>query len=183
MMAIIAAHHAGVQIKDAIQALTEFKNVKRRMEIKGQIGHTKVYDDFAHHPTAIKTTVEGLRANVGEERIIAILEPRSNTMKMGIHKQHLTAAWAKADEIFIFMPDSIQWSVSEIIEQSSVPVHVFDSVDELVQAVVRTEHAVADVPLGKPDSVLIPNQHILVMSNGGFDGIHGKLLAQLGKTI
>ena len=182
MMAIIAAHHAGVQITDAIEALGEFKNVKRRMEIKGQVGHTTVYDDFAHHPTAIKTTVEGLRASVGNERIIAILEPRSNTMKMGVHKQYLAQSWQKADEILIYMPDSIQWSIDEIIQQSNVPVSVFTTVDELVQAAVRKEHQVTNAPLGRPDSVNIPNQHILVMSNGGFDGIHDKLLAQLGKT-
>ena len=182
MMAIAAAHHAGVQIGDAIAALSEFENVKRRMEIKGQVGHTKVYDDFAHHPTAIKTTIEGLRANAGEERIIAILEPRSNTMKMGVHKALLAESWSMADDVFIYMPDSIEWSINDIIEESKVPVHVFDCVDELVDAVVRTEHTVADVPLGKPDSVNIPNQHILVMSNGGFEGVHGKLLTQLGKT-
>ena len=172
MMAIIAAHHAGVQVRDAIEALAEFKNVKRRMEMKGQVGKTRVYDDFAHHPTAIKTTVEGLRASVGDERIVAILEPRSNTMKMGVHKQYLAEAWSKAEEVFIYMPDSIEWSIEEIIAQSKTPVYVFDSVDELVQAVVRTEQ-----------SVISANQHILVMSNGGFDGIHGKLLTQLGKTI
>ena len=103
-------------------------------------------------------------------------------MKMGVHKQYLAQSWQKADEILIYMPDSIQWSIDEIIQQSNVPVSVFTTVDELVQAAVRKEHQVANAPLGRPDSVNIPNQHILVMSNGGFDGIHDKLLAQLGKT-
>jgi UDP-N-acetylmuramate: L-alanyl-gamma-D-glutamyl-meso-diaminopimelate ligase len=101
---------------------------------------------------------------------------------MGVHKQYLAQSWQQADEILIYIPNSIQWSIDEIIQQSNVPVSVFATVDELVQAAVRMEHQVANVPLGRPNSVSIPNQHILVMSNGGFDGIHGKLLTQLGKT-
>ncbi|WP_100657694.1 UDP-N-acetylmuramate:L-alanyl-gamma-D-glutamyl-meso-diaminopimelate ligase [Alteromonas flava] len=182
VMAIAAAHHAGVKIDDAIAALNSFQNVKRRMEVKGQVGHTTVYDDFAHHPTAIKTTLEGLRQRVGTERIIAVLEPRSNTMKMGIHKDLLADAWSMADEVFIYIPDTVTWSIAEVKAASRCPVHVFSSVDELVAELVRNEHQVADAPLGNPDALNIPNQHILVMSNGGFEGIHGKLLTQLGKV-
>ncbi len=183
LMAIAAAHHAGVTVTDAIEALASFKNVKRRMELKGQVGHTRVYDDFAHHPTAIKTTLQGLRQQVGQERVIAVLEPRSNTMKMGVHKDLLADAWCDANEVFIYLPDSVTWSIEAVTKASSVPVHVFHSVDELVEALVRSEHLVADVPMGSPEALNIPNQHILVMSNGGFEGIHGKILTQLGKSI
>ncbi|MGB2105271.1 MAG: UDP-N-acetylmuramate:L-alanyl-gamma-D-glutamyl-meso-diaminopimelate ligase, partial [Glaciecola sp.] len=102
LMAIAAAHNVGVTTDIAIESLSEFVNVKRRMEIKGTVANITVYDDFAHHPTAIKTTVEGLKANVGVQRILAILEPRSNTMKLGIHKDQLTESWAQADEVYIF---------------------------------------------------------------------------------
>lgn len=183
IMAIAAAHHAGVKVVDAIEALASFKNVKRRMELKGQVGHTRIYDDFAHHPTAIETTLHGLRQQVKDERIIAVLEPRSNTMKMGIHKDLLANAWHKADEVFMYLPDSVTWSIDEVVKASQVPVHIFTAVDELVDALIRSEHLVADVPLGSPDALNIPNQHILVMSNGGFEGIHGKILTQLGKTL
>ncbi|MBT0586854.1 UDP-N-acetylmuramate:L-alanyl-gamma-D-glutamyl-meso-diaminopimelate ligase [Alteromonas oceanisediminis] len=182
MMAIAAAHHAGVKTTDAVAALCAFKNVKRRMEVKGQVGHTRVYDDFAHHPTAIKTTLNGLRERVGDERIIAVLEPRSHTMKMGVHKADLVDAWRAADEVFLYMADNVLWRIDEIGDINGPPLRVFTSVDELVEAVVRSEHAVADVPPGTPESLNVPQQHILVMSNGGFEGIHGKLLAQLGKS-
>ncbi|WP_100643518.1 UDP-N-acetylmuramate:L-alanyl-gamma-D-glutamyl-meso-diaminopimelate ligase [Alteromonas facilis] len=182
VMAIAAAHHAGVQIKDAIEGLNSFQNVKRRMEVKGQVGHTLVYDDFAHHPTAIKTTLEGLRRRVGNERILAVLEPRSNTMKMGVHKDLLADSWGMADEIFIYIPDSVTWSIDEVVSASQCPVHVFSSVDELVDALIRSEQAITNGVQGTPEALNVPNQHILVMSNGGFEGIHGKILTQLGKT-
>jgi UDP-N-acetylmuramate: L-alanyl-gamma-D-glutamyl-meso-diaminopimelate ligase len=183
LMAIAAAHHAGVTVTEAIEALASFKNVKRRMELKGQVGHTRVYDDFAHHPTAIKTTLQGLRQQVGQERVIAVLEPRSNTMKMGVHKDLLADAWCDANEVFIYLPDSVTWSIEAVTKSSSVPVLVFHSVDELVEALVGSEHLVADAPMGSPEALNIPNQHIMVMSNGGFEGIHGKILTQLGKSI
>ncbi len=170
MMAIAAAHHAGVQINDAIAALVSFKNVKRRMELKGKVANTAVYDDFAHHPTAIQTTLDGLRNNVGKERILAVLEPRSNTMKMGIHKDLLAKSWSAADEVFVYMPDSVDWSMDEVVKHSNNPVHVFSSTDELLDYLMRTQKQVSEP------------QHILVMSNGGFAGIHGKILTQLGQS-
>ena len=164
LMAIAAAHNVGVTTEIAIASLSEFVNVKRRMEIKGKINNITVYDDFAHHPTAIKTTVEGLKAKVGVQRILAILEPRSNTMKLGIHKEQLTDSWAKADEVFIFEPANLSWSIDEVARDSIAPVYSYQDVDKLVSAVVKEAQ---------------PSDHILVMSNGGFAGIHGKLLDAL----
>ena len=163
-MAIAAAHNVGVTTDIAIESLSEFVNVKRRMEIKGTVANITVYDDFAHHPTAIKTTVEGLKANVGVQRILAILEPRSNTMKLGIHKDQLTESWAQADEVYIFEPASLSWSIDEVARDSVAPVHPYQDVDKLVEAVVKEAQ---------------PSDHILVMSNGGFAGIHDKLLNAL----
>ena len=164
LMAIAAAHNVGVTTEIAIASLSEFVNVKRRMEVKGTVANITVYDDFAHHPTAIKTTVEGLKANVGVQRILAILEPRSNTMKLGIHKDQLTGSWAQADEVYIFEPANLSWSIDEIARESVAPVHPYQDVDKLVAAVVKEAQ---------------PSDHILVMSNGGFAGIHGKLLDAL----
>ena len=164
LMAIAAAHNVGVTTDIAIESLSEFVNVKRRMEIKGTVANITVYDDFAHHPTAIKTTVEGLKANVGVQRILAILEPRSNTMKLGIHKDQLTESWAQADEVYIFEPASLSWSIDEVARDSVAPVHPYQDVDKLVEAVVKEAQ---------------PSDHILVMSNGGFAGIHDKVLNAL----
>ena len=164
LMAIAAAHNVGVTTEIAIASLSEFVNVKRRMEVKGTVANITVYDDFAHHPTAIKTTVEGLKANVGVQRILAILEPRSNTLKLGIHKDQLTGSWAQADEVYIFEPANLSWSIDEIARESVAPVHPYQDVDKLVAAVVKEAQ---------------PSDHILVMSNGGFAGIHGKLLDAL----
>jgi UDP-N-acetylmuramate: L-alanyl-gamma-D-glutamyl-meso-diaminopimelate ligase len=164
LMAIAAAHNVGVTVDIAIASLSDFVNVKRRMEVKGVVENVTVYDDFAHHPTAIKTTVEGLRAKVGVNRILAILEPRSNTMKLGIHKDELTQSWQYADEVYIFEPANLSWSIDEVAAASKAPVHNYQDVDKLVEAVIKEAQ---------------PSDHILVMSNGGFAGIHGKLLNAL----
>ena len=164
LMAIAAAHHVGVTCDVAIQALASFVNVKRRMEIKGKVNNITVYDDFAHHPTAITTTVKGLKAKVGVQRILAVLEPRSNTMKQGVHKDALASCWADADEVYLFEPANLGWSMHEVANASTVPVHAYQDVDKLVAAIVAEAQ---------------PSDHILVMSNGGFAGIHGKLLDAL----
>lgn len=177
MMAIAAAHHAGVQIADAIEALSRFQNVKRRMELRGIVSGSAVYDDFAHHPTAITTTINGLRNRVGEQRIIGVLEPRSNTMKMGIHKDSLAASWGAADEIYMFIPDSVDWSIDKLVADSRCPVNIFDNVDELVGALVRKEATYRQGLTPQQDTA---EHHVVVMSNGGFGGIHDKLLTQLG---
>ncbi|MEW9797922.1 UDP-N-acetylmuramate:L-alanyl-gamma-D-glutamyl-meso-diaminopimelate ligase [Alteromonas sp. CYL-A6] len=164
IMAIAAAHHAGVTLPDAIAALAGFKNVKRRMEVKGTVNGITLYDDFAHHPTAIATTLAGLRAKVGNSRIIAVLEPRSNTMKMGVHKDTLAASWQAADHVFVYEPAGMDWSLSDAATASVVPVTCQQNVEALVRDVAE---------------IAQPGDHILVMSNGGFEGIHNRLLNAL----
>ncbi|WP_301099864.1 UDP-N-acetylmuramate:L-alanyl-gamma-D-glutamyl-meso-diaminopimelate ligase [Otariodibacter sp.] len=165
LMAIAAAHHAGVDIKQACDALATFVNANRRLEVKGTINQITVYDDFAHHPTAIKATIEALRGKVGKnERILAVLEPRSNTMKMGVHKDEIAPSLQDADEVFIFQPDTIPWKVSAITDALNQPAKWSDNIDELVNWIIESAQ---------------PSDHILVMSNGAFGGIHQKLLDKL----
>ncbi len=164
LMAIAAAHHAGVTLSDAINALSSFKNVKRRMELKGKVNDVTVYDDFAHHPTAIATTLEGLRNKVGQARIIAVLEPRSNTMKMGVHKDTLAKSWQLADEIFLYEPEGMNWSLQASAQHSPKPAYCMNCVEQIVEHVAN---------------IARPGDHILIMSNGGFENIHSRLLAQL----
>mgnify|MGYP002725696047 FL=1 len=164
LLAIAAAHHAGVTLPDAIDALSFFKNVKRRMEVKGEVNNITLYDDFAHHPTAIATTLDGLRKKVGNARILAVLEPRSNTMKMGVHKDTLANSWQKADEVYLYEPEGMDWSLVDSVAHSNAPTHCFRDVEKIVQGVCN---------------VAQPGDHILVMSNGGFEGIHGRILDAL----
>ena len=159
LMAIAAAHHAGVTLPDAIDALSFFKNVKRRMEVKGEVNNITLYDDFAHHPTAIATTLDGLRKKVGNARILAVLEPRSNTMKMGVHKDTLANSWQKADEVYLYEPEGMDWSLVDSVAHSNAPTHCFRDVEKIVQGVCN---------------VAQPGDHILVMSNGGFGSLHGR---------
>lgn len=166
LMAIAAARHAGVPSHVAIEALAEFVNTKRRLELKGVVNHIRVFDDFAHHPTAIKKTLAGVRANVGQQRIIAVLEPRSNTMKSGIHKETLPASLREADLVYVYQGDEVKWSVSELIDACRPPCVVNDSIDLLVTEITQQAKQ---------------GDTIVVMSNGGFGGIHQKLLAELKK--
>lgn len=167
LMAIAAARHVGIQPADACRALGGFINARRRLELRGEAGGVTVYDDFAHHPTAIVATLAALRGKVGEtSRILAVLEPRSNTMKMGISKDQLAPALAAADEVFLLQPEHIPWQVASVAAACVQPAHWSDSLDVLVEKIVKTVQ---------------PGDHILVMSNGGFGGIHNKLLAQLAK--
>jgi UDP-N-acetylmuramate: L-alanyl-gamma-D-glutamyl-meso-diaminopimelate ligase len=162
LAAIAAARHAGVPVAHAIEGLSQFVNVKRRMEVRGEVNGITVYDDFAHHPTAIATTLAGLRKQVGEARIIALLEPRSNTMRMGVHKQQLAASVSEADAVYFFQPPDLNWDLKAVADQAGA--QVFDDIDALVAAVC-----------GQAQS----GDHILVMSNGAFGGIHQKLLDKL----
>ncbi|QHJ12214.1 UDP-N-acetylmuramate--L-alanyl-gamma-D-glutamyl-meso-2,6-diaminoheptandioate ligase [Paraglaciecola mesophila] len=166
MMAIIAARHAGVLPEVAIEALTNFVNAKRRMEVLGTVNDITVYDDFAHHPTAISTTLEGLRAKVGQARILAVLEPRSNTMKMGVHKQTLAQSWSAADQVFIYQPSHLSWSMDALLAQSEVTTSLHDDLEILEKSIL---------------SYVKPGDHILIMSNGGFGGIHQRLLQKLSQ--
>ncbi|WDE05776.1 UDP-N-acetylmuramate:L-alanyl-gamma-D-glutamyl-meso-diaminopimelate ligase [Thalassomonas viridans] len=164
LMAIAAARHAGVPAKVAIEALGEFINTKRRLELRGTVKDIRVYDDFAHHPTAIAKTLDGLRAHVGNRRILAVLEPRSNTMKRGVHKDLLASSLIKADEIFILQSEQVMWSANELAFSEQQSCRVATEVDRLVELVARQAR---------------PGDVVLVMSNGGFGGFHDKLLQAL----
>ncbi|MCU7799974.1 MAG: UDP-N-acetylmuramate:L-alanyl-gamma-D-glutamyl-meso-diaminopimelate ligase [gamma proteobacterium symbiont of Lucinoma myriamae] len=162
VVAIAAARHSGVPVKYAIEALTKFKNVKRRMEVRGTVNSVTVYDDFAHHPTAIATTIDGLRRKVGhEQRIIAILEPRSNTMKMQVHNQTLPDSLRQADQVFLYLPDDYADKFDDMLELLGNKGHVYYEIEKLTSAILAETKK---------------NDHLLVMSNGGFCGIHQKLL-------
>ncbi|MFZ7135728.1 UDP-N-acetylmuramate:L-alanyl-gamma-D-glutamyl-meso-diaminopimelate ligase [Avibacterium avium] len=165
LMAIAAAYHAGVSIENACAALGSFINAKRRLELKGEVNGISVYDDFAHHPAEILATLTALRDKVGGGvRILAVLEPRSNTMKMGVHKDELAPALARADHIFLLQPDNIPWDVVDIANQCVQPASWTANLDKLVDMIVAEAK---------------PSDHILVMSNGSFGGIHQKLLDKL----
>ncbi|OZA13468.1 MAG: UDP-N-acetylmuramate:L-alanyl-gamma-D-glutamyl-meso-diaminopimelate ligase, partial [Hydrogenophilales bacterium 17-62-8] len=163
LAAIAAARHAGVPAATAIDGLSRFENVKRRMEIRGAVHGITVYDDFAHHPTAITTTVEGLRAKVGKARILAVLEPRSNTMKLGVMKAALPASLAAADQVYCFGAN-LGWDAAIALAPLGDKARVFDTLDALVTQLVADAR---------------PGDHVLMMSNGGFGGIHAKLLEAL----
>lgn len=164
LAAIAAARHAGVPTQHAIEALATFKNTRRRMEVRGVINDITVYDDFAHHPTAIKSTLEGLRARVNNDRIIAILEPRSNTMRLGIHKDTLAPSLKSADEVLIFSPANLSWDINQVSTQLGKEARVFDDIDAIVDHVCK---------------IVQKGDHILIMSNGAFGGLHDKLLHSL----
>lgn len=156
LMAIAAARHVGVAPADAANALGSFINARRRLELRGEANGVTVYDDFAHHPTAILATLAALRGKVGgTARIIAVLEPRSNTMKMGICKDDLAPSLGRADEVFLLQPAHIPWQVAEVAEACVQPAHWSGDVDTLADMVVKTAQ---------------PGDHILVMSNGGLVG-------------
>ena len=163
LAALAAARHVGVSVDVGIAALGLFQNVKRRMELRGVEQNISVYDDFAHHPTAIATTVAGLRAKVGKARILAVLEPRSNTMKLGVMKQALPASLVDADHVFCYGAN-LGWDASEALAPMGDKATTFDNMDSLIAAIVAKAQS---------------GDQILVMSNGGFGGIHQKLLTQL----
>jgi UDP-N-acetylmuramate: L-alanyl-gamma-D-glutamyl-meso-diaminopimelate ligase len=165
LAAIAAARHAGVPPEVACAALCAFRGIKRRLELRGEIGGVRVYDDFAHHPTAIATTLEGLRRRVGGERIIAVLEPRSATMKRGVHKDTLAAALAPADEVWFYSPPDLGWDAGAVVRTLGSRGHLAGEVDGLVRELAARLRA---------------GDHALIMSNGGFGGLHDKLLAAIG---
>lgn len=162
---IAAARHAGVSIQVACEALSQFQNVKRRMEVKGCVRGITVYDDFAHHPTAIATTIAGLRQKVGSARIIAVLEPRSNTMKLGSMKAALPGSLTEADQVFCYS-GGVEWDVAAALAPLGGKLHTGNDFDAFVQSILSNAKS---------------GDHILVMSNGGFGGIHQKLLDGLAE--
>lgn len=160
---IAAARHAGVSIRQSCAALSRFENVKRRMEVKGVVNDITVYDDFAHHPTAIATTIAGLRQKVVNARILAVLEPRSNTMKQGTMKAALPVSLEEADKVFCYA-GGVDWDVAAALSPLQDKVAVFQDMQSLVEAITAQAEQ---------------GDHILIMSNGGFGGIHQQLLTQL----
>ena len=163
--AIACARHVGVSPAVACEALSKFENVKRRLEVRGSANGITVYDDFAHHPTAIETTLNGLRNKVGAARILAVLEPRSNTMKLGSMKAQLPASLSQADKTFCYGAN-LGWDAQEVFALMNGKAEVQTDLDALISSVVQQAR---------------PGDHILVMSNGGFGGIHQKLLDRLAQ--
>jgi len=163
LSAIVAAKHVGIRPADAINALGEFKNVKRRMEIIAKINGVTIYDDFAHHPTAIETTLDGLRKQVGNERIIAIVEPRSNTMRLGVHTESLALSLNKADIAVLYQPDNLGWDLSGLTRYAS-NIEICRSLDEIINLLKQEARY---------------GGHFVLMSNGSFGGIYQKLQAAL----
>ncbi|NDP43192.1 MAG: UDP-N-acetylmuramate:L-alanyl-gamma-D-glutamyl-meso-diaminopimelate ligase [Aromatoleum sp.] len=163
LAAIAAARHAGIPVAASLAALAEFTGVKRRLELRGRANGVAVYDDFAHHPTAIATTIDGLRRKVGAARIVAVLEPRSNTMKLGAMKDALAASLAGADRVYCYAAN-LGWDVAGALAPLAARTAIHDDLDALVAAVA------ADARAG---------DHVLVMSNGAFGGVHEKLIARL----
>ncbi|MEN8383110.1 UDP-N-acetylmuramate:L-alanyl-gamma-D-glutamyl-meso-diaminopimelate ligase [Acinetobacter radioresistens] len=161
---IAAAQHVGVSIVQACEALSSFGGVKRRMELLGTLRGIEVYDDFAHHPTAIETTLDGARKRLGERRLWAVIEPRSNTMRMGSHKDGLAHSARLADEVIWYQPEGLDWDLQPVVEAAPNKSQVSRSLDEIIQRIVQEA--------GEGDAVVI-------MSNGGFGGLHQKLLAAL----
>ncbi|MBS0375518.1 MAG: UDP-N-acetylmuramate:L-alanyl-gamma-D-glutamyl-meso-diaminopimelate ligase [Proteobacteria bacterium] len=165
LAALLAARHAGVPPATALEALARFRNARRRMEVRGTVHGVTVYDDFAHHPTAIAATIGALRERVAAARILAVLEPRSATMKMGVHRDTLAGSLAGADATFLYAPADLGWDVRAAAAPLGARARVLGDIDSLAAAIVAEARA---------------GDHVLVMSNGGFGGLHGKLLARLG---
>ncbi len=166
LAAIAAARHAGVPAKVGIEALTTFRNVKRRLEMRGTVDGVTVYDDFAHHPTAIAVTLDALRARVGDRRVVAVLEARSHTMRLGVYRTQLAPALQAADAVLLLQPVDLKWDMGEVLAGLGGRGRSYHTVDVIVEALGRELQA---------------GDQVLIMSNGGFDGIHAKLLARLAE--
>jgi UDP-N-acetylmuramate: L-alanyl-gamma-D-glutamyl-meso-diaminopimelate ligase len=162
---IAAARHVGVPVEVAIEALGAFRGVKRRMEVRGVVGGVTVYDDFAHHPTAVATTIAGLRRKVGQARILAVLEPRSNTMKLGVMKAQLPGSLTDAEKVFCYA-GGLGWDAADALRPLGSKSQTFEDLGKLIEAIAAEARS---------------GDHVLIMSNGGFGGIHGKLLERLGR--
>jgi UDP-N-acetylmuramate: L-alanyl-gamma-D-glutamyl-meso-diaminopimelate ligase len=154
-----------VPVTVGIEALGRFENVKRRLEVRGTVSGVTVYDDFAHHPTAIQTTLAGLRSKVGTARILAVLEPRSNTMKLGVMKDELAGSLRDAQRVFCYT-HGLGWDAAAALAPLGDRAACYDELDALVAGVAAAAK---------------PGDHVLVMSNGGFGGVHAKLLEALAR--
>jgi len=165
--AVAAAHHVGVPVSVAIDALHKFQGVKRRLELRGAPNNVAIYDDFAHHPTAIQLTLEGMRRRINNGRLIAVIEPRSNTMRLGEHAALLAPATASADFAFWYQPKGLDWRLQDALSTPPIPTEIVSDIDVLVRAVAEAVQ---------------PGDHVVVMSNGGFGGIHEKLISAIEET-
>lgn len=161
---LAAARHVGVVPELGCAALSAFKSVKRRMEKVAEVQGVTIYDDFAHHPTAIATTLDGLRKRVGDAKVIAVVEPRSNSMKLGAHRDGLPESVAQADNVFWYAPPNLGWDLAATVASSTVPTQVCDSLEAIIEGV---------------KAIATPGTQVVVMSNGGFGGLHGKLAQAL----
>jgi UDP-N-acetylmuramate: L-alanyl-gamma-D-glutamyl-meso-diaminopimelate ligase len=164
LAAIAAARHAGIPPAEGIRSLCRFQGVRRRLELRATVNGIRIYDDFAHHPTAIATTLDGLRRRVNGQRIMVLLEPRSNTMRMGVHSAALPPALAQADEVLFYEPAGLDWSLADTVAALGPRAHLFADSSAIIDYVVAQARA---------------NDHILIMSNGGFDNIHERLINAL----
>jgi len=164
LAALVAARHAGVDEQAALEALRRFGGVRRRLEVRGNVDGVTVYDDFAHHPTAVATTLEGVRRKAGAGRVIAVLEPRSNTMKLGLHKAALADSLRGADKVFVYQSPEVKWDVSGAMQPLGALVTVHADLVQLTAALAAEAR---------------PGDHFVLMSNGSFGGLHERLLAAL----
>ena len=164
LAAIAAARHAGVEVVRSLEALEKFQGIARRLQLRGELNGIRVHDDFAHHPTAIATTIDGLRRHVGAARILAVLEPRSHTMRLGVHQHTLAPALAAADEVWLYAPPDLGWDLGAVIGALGARAHLSRDIDALACELARSAR---------------PGDHLLIMSNGGFGGLHDKVLAEL----
>jgi len=164
LAALVAAHHAGVDEAVAIEALCRFRGVRRRLEVRGTVDGVVVYDDFAHHPTAVASTLEGVRLKAGAGRVIAVLEPRSNTMKLGTHKAALADSLRGADRVFVYKSPDVKWDVGDAMVPLGSLVVVHEDLARLTEVIVAEAR---------------PGDHLVLMSNGSFGGLHERLLDAL----
>ncbi len=167
LAAIAAADSIGISMQQIMQAFATFENVKRRLEVRGCVNDITVYDDFAHHPTAIAMTIDGLRKKVGRERILVVAQMGSNSMRTGAHRDALGEAFDEADEVHVLRPEDKTWDVSEVLKPLGNRAFVHNSVADIVDAISKNTK---------------PHDHVLVMSNKGFEGIHDKILKSVGKS-
>ena len=178
--AIAAARHAGVPAQHAIEALSKFGGVKRRLEVLYRDDQFVLYDDFAHHPTAIRTTLAGLRKQVGNEEILAVIEPRTHTMSLGTLRHELTTCVAAADRVFWFRGENIKWDLTEIAQNCVIPAKMHDNHDNLVSAIVAEQDPKKRKQGSNGGLANSPKKlHVVIMSNGAFGGIYQNLLDQL----
>lgn len=167
LAAVIAASTAGVKVATACKALGSFKSVKRRLEKKGIVNGVTIYDDFAHHPTAIHETLKALRSHIGQVPLLAVLDLRSNTMKMGVHRNTLVQSLSIADQIWIYRSPDIEWPVEEVFASLGKKVNILNKTDDIIQSIVQQSQ---------------PDAHVCIMSNGGFDNLHMRLLSALNDS-